>query len=263
MADVVTVDMEALQRCVRVLLVANVPGALWGAPGGGKTAVVEQIAASLKTPEPEGGSWRLFTLILSLLEQSDLSGTPYPDTMDGGRRIARYLPPACLPLQEIHGDIHSVLFLDEFDRAEPGLQNSSLQLLSQRQVHDKPLSNNCRILLAGNGTTDSLTFGLSEAACTRMCHLYIDNRADNTLRSWQRWATANDVHPAARAFTEYRWPLFHTEDEAAKYRENARLNRRTVTMASQVLADRVVWSAARDREVPGGGLQARGPRVLQ
>ena len=193
MAEVVTVDMEQLQRCVRVLLVANVPGALWGPPGGGKTAIVEQITASLKAPE--GGSWRLFTLILSLLEQSDLSGIPYPDTMDGGRKIARYLPPACLLLAEIYGDIHSVLLVDEFDRAEPGLQNSSLQLLSQRQVHDKPLSRNCRILLAGNGTTDSLTSGLSEAAATRMCHLYIDNRADNTLRSWQRWATTKRRAP--------------------------------------------------------------------
>jgi len=34
---------------------------------------------------------------------------------------------------------------------------------------------------------------------------------DRTLRSWQKWAGANDVSVSLRALAEYRWAEFHGE----------------------------------------------------
>jgi hypothetical protein len=221
LSNVVTVNLEQLERCIRIAWAANVPVAEWGRPGYAKSSIAAQLTRSLQ--------WKMYDIRLTLYEPCDLAGVYYPK--DG---VCSILPPDWLPFEGIVGDLACVLFLDEFDRAEPQMQNTALQLIQDRRVHDRLLSPSCWLILAGNGTTDALTFALSEAAATRMCHLYIDHASDKTRQSWQRWAGRNDVSSAMRAFAEYRWSEFHNGE--TDYRDNARLNLRTAVMADRLMA---------------------------
>jgi len=49
MADVVTVHLEQLERCIRVAFAANVPVAIQGRPGYAKSSIARQAAAGLKS----------------------------------------------------------------------------------------------------------------------------------------------------------------------------------------------------------------------
>jgi len=174
-----------------VCFAANVPAAIWGAVGVGKSSSVRQMAQSL--------GYQLFDIRLSDKEPSDLGGIPFP--VDG--RL-KWLVPDTLPFRHIHGDIKAILFPDEFDRADIGVQNAALQLLLDRSINGYELSSNCVIVIAGNATTDIGTSPLSKAAANRVCHLYVDTRSEGAVAIYQRWAVQNGVSTALQGFAKFR-----------------------------------------------------------
>ena len=60
-------EYEAMLQALGVCLTARIPFLLWGAPGAGKTAVLESAALC---------GWHVETLIVSHHEASDFAGLP-------------------------------------------------------------------------------------------------------------------------------------------------------------------------------------------
>ena len=89
---------------------------LWGAPGIGKSSVVQQVA--------QAHDLELIDLRLSQLAPTDLRGLPVPE--DG---LAKWFPPEFLPRNG-----QGILFLDELNLAPPAIQGIAQQLVLDRKV---------------------------------------------------------------------------------------------------------------------------------
>ena len=77
---------------------------LWGAPGIGKSSVVQQVA--------QAHDLELIDLRLSQLAPTDLRGLPVPEN-----GLAKWFPPEFLPREG-----KGILFLDELNLAPPAIQ---------------------------------------------------------------------------------------------------------------------------------------------
>jgi hypothetical protein len=108
--------LQALGVCIS----ARIPVLLWGAPGEGKTAVVESAAAQ---------GWHVESLIVSHYEPSDFAGLPVVGA-DGSVTLA---PPAWAK-RLAAGDGPAIAFFDEFSTASPALQAAALRPLTHFEV---------------------------------------------------------------------------------------------------------------------------------
>lgn len=188
------ITLEQAERATVTCFVAQVPVALWGPVGIGKSSVVRQIAERL--------DYKIYDYRLSDKEPSDLGGIPYPQDAEDGHKVLTYLMPQTLPFDT---DEKAIVFLDEFDRARLDVQNTALQLILDRKLNGHELSKNAFVILAGNSTSDIGTTPLSKAAANRMCHLYIEIGSQDALRSFLAWAQkSGDVSPLLQGFAAFR-----------------------------------------------------------
>lgn len=202
---------------------ADVPVAIWGKPGLGKTKMVTDFAAEL--------GWELFRFGLAEKDASDLGGLPFPD--DEKRKVI-YLEPPLLPFGS---DKNAIVFFDEADRAPLEVQNASLQLWQDREVNGHRFGPNVRVVVAGNATTDVGTTPLTEAAANRACHIYI--KPD--MEAWQTWAGDNAVSVELRGFARFREEVWHGKNS----KPDAKMPEMAVpSPRSWVMADRIRKAAA-------------------
>jgi hypothetical protein len=185
------ISLEQARRCLVIALRANVPVALWGESGLGKSTVVHDVAKAIEA--------KLFDFRMSDKEPTDC-GLPVPHHET--KKLEYYMN-ALLPFEEYVGKDLCILFLDEFDRSAPEMQNMALQLLFDRQVNGHKLGPNVRIILAGNGSTDVFTCPLSDAARKRMCHLYVSRAGDAGLTSYEKWAEDQGYEPEHVGFARF------------------------------------------------------------
>jgi len=123
--------MIAAQICIQ----ARVPVFLWGAPGVGKSAVLETIAPALNEP--------IWTVILSIREPSDQGGLPIVRP-DG---VSMHPPLWAFELKEKG---HGVVFWDEFNTAPPNTQSSALRVIHGGHAGDMKLPVDTSHVAAGN-----------------------------------------------------------------------------------------------------------------
>lgn len=145
-------QLTALQICIQ----AHCPAFLWGAPGIGKTAIIEQMA--------EGISWPLWTVILSIREPTDQGGLPVvrPDGV--------HMHPPLWAAQLVENG-HGIVFMDEFNTAPPTVQSSALRVVHGGWAGDLKLPDATSFVAAGNPAT-TLTGGydLTAAIANRWTH---------------------------------------------------------------------------------------------
>lgn len=214
MSNVDMLTPEQGQRALAVAYAARVPINLVGVPGVGKTMAVESFAARMKKVNPKFGYW---PLILSQKGAEDF-GIPGPN----GNRL-KYLFPPDLPIGV--DDAEGLMFMDEYDRCvDESVKNSAMQFCLGGNFHGTRLSKNVFVVMAMNGTSDILTGELSEAARTRMIHIYIGTKAPGYWESWKDWAIESGVDPAVAGFVPSRTDLFDKDEE---FEELARYNPRT------------------------------------
>lgn len=145
--------MLAAQICIQ----ARVPVFLWGAPGVGKSAVLDTIAPALGEP--------IWTVILSIREPSDQGGLPI--VREGG--VSMHPPLWAFQLKE---QGHGVVFWDEFNTAPPVTQSSALRVIHGGYAGDMKLPVDTSHVAAGNPA--SLVRGgydLTAAIANRWTHL--------------------------------------------------------------------------------------------
>ena len=179
----------------------NAPIMVWGAPGVGKSDVINNVGH-----ERYGRVW---DVRLPLLDQIDLRG--YPVVKDD---VTVWLPPDFLPKPQ---DGPGILFLDEINAAPPSVQASAYQLILNRRVGEYVLPDDVRIIAAGNRRQDkAVTHKMPSPLRSRfLTHITLDVDLD----AWIQWGMANDIHPDVLGFVKQsygsqasterpEWPLF-------------------------------------------------------
>lgn len=220
-----------IKQSVAVCVSLDVPLVIWGGVGVGKSSLVRQLAEELGIP--------LYDVRLSDKEPSDLAGIPAPDHSTGRivYMVSDLIPFVGITLSDgtvVTDDYECLLFLDEYDRCDKATENVSLQLTLDRVVNGKRLPKKCRILAAGNGSSDNGTAVLSDAAATRLVHFYVDTQGSEALDSWERWADNEGIGEDLKGFARWRQPMF--TGSASEFLELQKPTPRTFVAASR-LAD--------------------------
>ena len=169
----ITVNQEELLDIL--LNVATVrPVFIWGAPGIGKSALVETFAAEVGLP--------CVSLLGSQLAPEDIIGIPQIQN-----DVSVFLPPKMIARKEPY-----VLFLDELNACSQEVQKAFYSLIHEKRIGEYHLPEGSIIIGAGNRTQDSaIVKTMSSALINRMFHVQL--KAD--ARQWIRWAQGEGLHP--------------------------------------------------------------------
>lgn len=150
------------------------PVFIWGAPGIGKSALVEQFARELGLP--------CVSLLGSQLAPEDIIGIP---RISGD--TSEFLPPKMIARKEPY-----VLFLDELNACSQEVQKAFYSLIHERRIGDYHLPEGSLVVGAGNRMQDSaIVKTMSSAILNRMFHVQM--KAD--AGQWIKWAQGAGLHP--------------------------------------------------------------------
>ncbi len=150
------------------------PVFIWGAPGIGKSALVEKFADEVGLP--------CVSLLGSQLAPEDIIGIPQikGDTSE-------FLPPKMIARKEPY-----VLFLDELNACSQEVQKAFYSLIHEKRIGEYHLPEGSIVVGAGNRAQDSaIVKTMSSALINRMFHVQL--KADP--KQWLAWAYEADIHP--------------------------------------------------------------------
>ena len=150
------------------------PVFIWGQPGIGKSALVEQFA--------EAVGLTCVSLLGSQLAPEDIIGIPQ---IRGN--TSEFLPPKMIAREEPY-----VLFLDELNACSQEVQKAFYSLIHERRIGEYHLPEGSIVIGAGNRTQDSaIVKTMSSALVNRMFHVQL--KAD--AKQWIQWAYGENLHP--------------------------------------------------------------------
>ncbi|MEU7742895.1 MoxR family ATPase [Nonomuraea sp. NPDC049158] len=169
-------QLEALTLAVA----ADLPVLLWGEPGIGKTAALQQLAEALGLP--------LTTVIASVHEPSDFSGLPVVGDDPAVQGVPMAPPDWAVRLARAG---RGLLFLDELSTAPPAVQAALLRLVLERRVGALRLPAGVRIVAAANPRSSAADgWELSPPLANRFVHLQWRHDHDVVVRglggTWPR-----------------------------------------------------------------------------
>jgi MoxR-like ATPase len=167
-----------------LLNVATVrPVFVWGAPGIGKSSIVQDFAAELGLP--------CVSLLGTQLAPEDIIGVP--QIVDGA---SRFCPPRMIARPEPY-----CLFLDELNACTHEVQKAFYSLIHERRVGDYQLPAGSIVIGAGNRAQDSaIVKPMSSALLNRMVHVHLVV----SHRDWLRWAHENNIHQTISDYIDNR-----------------------------------------------------------
>ena len=168
----ITVSQKQLSEfLLNVALVR--PVFIWGAPGIGKSSLVEKFAQEVGIP--------CISLLGSQLAPEDLIGVP--QIIDG---TSRFCPPRMIARDEPY-----CLFLDELNACSHEVQKAFYSLIHERRIGEYYLPEGSIVVGAGNRAQDSaIVKPMSSPLVNRMIHVHLKV----SHRDWLDWATENNIH---------------------------------------------------------------------
>ncbi|MDR1070362.1 MAG: MoxR family ATPase [Gracilibacteraceae bacterium] len=150
------------------------PVFIWGAPGIGKSSIVERFAAEMGLP--------CVSLLGSQLAPEDIIGVPQ---IIEGKSV--FCPPRVIARSEAY-----CLFLDELNACSQEVQKAFYSLIHDRRIGEYRLPEGSIIIGAGNRAQDNaIVKPMSSALVNRMFHVELVARH----RDWLEWAGQNGIHP--------------------------------------------------------------------
>ena len=150
------------------------PVFIWGAPGIGKSSIVEKFADSLGLP--------CVSLLGSQLAPEDIIGVP--QIVDGK---SVFCPPRIIARDQAY-----CLFLDELNACSQEVQKAFYSLIHDRRIGEYHLPEGSIIIGAGNRAQDNaIVKPMSSALINRMFHVELVASS----RDWLEWAGASGIHP--------------------------------------------------------------------
>ncbi len=169
----VTVTQNGLTEFLLHVAVVR-PVFIWGPPGIGKSALVQQFAAQVGLP--------CVSLLGSQLAPEDLIGVP--QILDG---VSRFCPPRLIARPDPY-----CLFLDELNACSHDVQKAFYSLIHERRLGEYHLPPGSVVIGAGNRAQDSaIVKPMSSALLNRMVHVHLKVSS----REWLAWAGQHGIHP--------------------------------------------------------------------
>lgn len=151
------------------------PVFIWGAPGIGKSALVEQFASSV--------GLAYVSLLGSQLAPEDIIGIPQ---IKG--EVSVFLPPEMIARDEPY-----CLFLDELNACSQEVQKAFYSLIHERRIGEYHLPEGSVVIGAGNRAQDgAIVKTMSSALINRMFHVQLKASAEQ----WLSWAYEHKLHPS-------------------------------------------------------------------
>jgi hypothetical protein len=210
-----------VKEALKSLIESKRPTFIWGAPGVGKSQVVQQVAKELKLEVRD--------VRAVLLDPVDLRGLPH---INGDHR-AHWCPPEFLPREG-----RGILFLDELNAAPPLVQAACYQLVLDRKLGEYELPEGWTVIAAGNRESDrAVVHRMTSALANRFVHLDFDV----DLNDWVEWARAHDVASEVIAFLRFKPGLLHAFDP--KLNERAFPTPRSWEFVSDILKNKITIPA--------------------
>ena len=149
------------------------PVFIWGAPGIGKSALVQKFADDVGLP--------CVSLLGSQLAPEDIIGIPQ---IKG--ETSEFMPPKMIARKEPY-----VLFLDELNACSQEVQKAFYSLIHEKRIGEYHLPKGSVVIGAGNRSQDSaIVKTMSSALINRMFHVQLV--ADP--QQWINWAYENGLH---------------------------------------------------------------------
>ena len=175
------VSPNATKKAIARAFKKQRPIFIWGAPGIGKSDIVQQIGNDM--------SALVIDIRLSLWEPTDIKGIPYYAANDN---TMKWAPPVELPDEKLaKKHKHIILFLDEMNSAAPAVQAAAYQLILNRRVGTYKLPDNVLIVAAGNREADKgVVYRMPAPLANRFVHLEMKVDFDD----WFSWASENRLH---------------------------------------------------------------------
>jgi hypothetical protein len=183
--ETLNVRAKSVKPIILRALKVNRPIFIWGAPGIGKSELVQGLV-----DEGELGNALMIDMRLALLEPTDLRGYPFRNPENNQME---WSPPSDLPSQDLAASYDNVvLFLDELNSAPPSVQAAAYQLVLNRRIGQYILPDNVKIVAAGNRETDrGVTYRMPAPLANRFRHVNMEVNFED----WSQWAMKNTVHP--------------------------------------------------------------------
>ena len=198
------------------------PVFIWGAPGIGKSALVEQFAEKVGLP--------CVSLLGSQLAPEDIIGIPQ---IKG--ETSEFLPPKMIARKEPY-----VLFLDELNACSQEVQKAFYSLIHEHRIGEYHLPEGSIVIGAGNRAQDSaIVKTMSSALVNRMFHVQL--KVDPA--QWLSWAYENDIHSWVTEYISQRPD--HLFSEPPKTEEPYSTPR-----SWHMLSDALKESGAGEKELP-------------
>jgi len=189
---------------------------IYGAPGIGKTQIVEQVGEKLGIPvEP---------LDLQFMAPEDFLGIPktldvvkpdmekYRETLDKkhlGRGITVSNPPGNLPISNGQDDRGGIIFMDEMNRSNTMVLNSTMQFVQHGRLGDYQLPDRWIQVAAGNRAAEATVAEFDFALANRFTVINLVP----TVPIWSEWARGpGEVPTEVITFIEKNQELFHYLD---------------------------------------------------
>jgi hypothetical protein len=164
---------------------------IWGAPGIGKSSIVDQISRE--------NEMDFVDVRLSQLAPTDLRGLPVAEN-----GISKWFPPEFLPRTG-----KGILFLDELNMAPPAMQGVAQQLILDRRVGSYVVPDGWFVWAAGNRKEDrAAVFDMPAPLANRFLHLEVHADFD----SFKAYALIKGLHEQIIAFLSFRSTLLHKLD---------------------------------------------------
>jgi hypothetical protein len=159
------------------------PVFIWGAPGIGKSAIVQQFAEEVGLP--------CVSLLGSQLAPEDIMGVPR--IVDG---VSEFCPPRMIARTEPY-----CLFLDELNACSQEVQKAFYSLIHERRIGNYALPKGSIVVGAGNRAQDAaIVKPMSSALMNRMFHAHMVV----SPTEWLDWAANHEIHPWVLEYVKLR-----------------------------------------------------------
>jgi hypothetical protein len=159
------------------------PVFIWGPPGVGKSAIVQEFAHQLGLP--------CVSLLGSQLAPEDIIGVPQIE-----EGTSRFCPPRMIARTEPY-----CLFLDELNACSTEVQKAFYSLIHERRIGEYYLPQGSIVVGAGNRIQDNaIVKPMSSALLNRMVHIHLRVSSND----WLEWGGRNGLHSLVLSYIQLR-----------------------------------------------------------
>ncbi len=195
LAHLLRMNLEALARDPRLAKLLP-PLMVWGAPGLGKSSILQQAAEDLGIG--------FIDVRLAQREPVDIRGLPVP-----GEDGVKWLVSSDWPRDP---DSRGIILFDEITAADRSLQVAAYEFILDRRLGELyRVPDGWYICAAGNRTEDrAVAATMSSALANRFMHVELGE----DVESWVAWARTHDIRPEVMGFIRFRpETLFRQKNE--------------------------------------------------